>query len=281
MTAADQPGEDALHDGVPAWLRGSLLDWLAAFFVYRDEMYYERVRTDRVREMERRLRIVLRGYSPEELRESLWRALQSDDEVFLASIDVALGWCDGSSEIEREGARLDALATTLTQGGSAWRVGHVSGEGWRLERRVADAAVAAARAAMSGRGRPAAHLGRAWHAMYGQAPSPGEAYDEAVKAVEAAAIPVICPNDANATLGRINGDLRSRPGDWTVALTPRNGKGVARLLGMLELLWGAQLRHGTPDDSVPVSAAPREAEAAVHLAVTLVHWFGSGAVRHV
>jgi hypothetical protein len=48
----------------------------------------------------------------------------------------------------------------------------------------------------------------------------------------------------------------------------------------MQLLWTAELsRHGTADESVPLDVSPSEAEAALHLAVTLVHWFHSGAIK--
>jgi hypothetical protein len=51
---------------------------------------------------------------------------------------------------------------------------------------------------------------------------------------------------------------------------------------MMGQLWTAQLdRHGTNDETAPLAVSQAQAEAAVHLAVTLVHWFQSGAVRPV
>jgi hypothetical protein len=49
---------------------------------------------------------------------------------------------------------------------------------------------------------------------------------------------------------------------------------------MLDLLWKSQLdRHGTPDETVPLSVSLEEAEATLHLALTLVHWFRTGAIK--
>jgi hypothetical protein len=49
---------------------------------------------------------------------------------------------------------------------------------------------------------------------------------------------------------------------------------------MLAQLWTSQLdRHGTDDESVPLTVSMEQAEAAVHLATTLVHWFRRGSVR--
>jgi hypothetical protein len=51
------------------------------------------------------------------------------------------------------------------------------------------------------------------------------------------------------------------------------------VVALLELVWKSQLdRHGTADPDVPLSVTHAEAEAAVHLAATLVQWFVTGAV---
>jgi hypothetical protein len=169
------------------------------------------------------------------------------------------------------------LEHILSQGGSAWRV---SASRDSLERRVSAEAAARAAELTTGGTRAGDHLRNAWHSTYGRSPNPSEAYREAVKAVEAAAIPIVCPNDQVATLGKMLGQMRATQDKWRIALKPMQGTAVADLLGMLELLWTAQLdRHGTADPEAPLSVSQGEAEAAVHLALTLVHWFQAGLVR--
>jgi hypothetical protein len=52
---------------------------------------------------------------------------------------------------------------------------------------------------------------------------------------------------------------------------------MAYVVGMMELLRTAQFdRHDTTDESVPLAVSREEAEAVVHLALTLVHWFQTG-----
>ena len=48
---------------------------------------------------------------------------------------------------------------------------------------------------------------------------------------------------------------------------------------MAELLWQGMYRHG--DESKPLTHSHEQAEAAIHLAATLVQWFRSGAMRLV
>jgi hypothetical protein len=46
---------------------------------------------------------------------------------------------------------------------------------------------------------------------------------------------------------------------------------------MCKLIWKSQFdRHGTDDESVPLNASPQEADAALHLAITLVRYFAGG-----
>lgn len=51
---------------------------------------------------------------------------------------------------------------------------------------------------------------------------------------------------------------------------------TAVILGMVQMLWAGQGRHAGQPDWTPNTQA--EAEAAVLLAVPLVHWFSSGAI---
>jgi hypothetical protein len=189
--------------------------------------------------------------------------------LLLDMIDAALA--DGVEE--KDANELERL---LTDGGSAWRVADDSNS---LQRRVNPSAIEAFRTLAEGVA--ATHLSVAWAAAYGRNPIPSRAYSEAIKAVEAATIPVVLPRDRMATLGKVIGELRHHPERWRLAVrTPEGGTDISTLLAMLRLLWEGQTdRHGTSTAPVPVTA--EAAESAVHLAVTLVQWFHSGAVRHV
>ena len=60
---------------------------------------------------------------------------------------------------------------------------------------------------------------------------------------------------------------------------PKGFDAVDGLLMMTRLLWKTQHdRHGSDDEETPLHVAQGKAEAAVHLAITLVQWFRSGAV---
>jgi hypothetical protein len=66
--------------------------------------------------------------------------------------------------------------------------------------------------------------------------------------------------------------------DWQLAMHSSGAPAdIGPLVAMLRLLWQGQTdRHGGSTPTIPVTA-----EAAVHLAVTLVQRFQSGAIRRV
>lgn len=133
----------------------------------------------------------------------------------------------------------------LQEAGSAWLVASRD-EGYALERRLAEAVVASAREALDVEA-PEEHLRRAWVATYGLHPDASRAYAEAVKAVEAAAQPVVTPAETKATLGKMVPALRDAPGKWEVVLAARLGFDQVEVLRpMADLLWqGHTDRHGT------------------------------------
>jgi hypothetical protein len=106
-------------------------------------------------------------------------------------------------------------------------------------------------------------------------------YWEAIKAVEAAAHAVLEPDQQKATLGTMRGHLRKNRDRFALAIGGPDGRGDAGpLLECISLLWDGQTsRHGSSRPTRPETL--EEAVMAVHLAVMLVQWFTSGAVRRV
>lgn len=171
------------------------------------------------------------------------------------------------------------LKRILDQGGSVWDVttSEEEGQPYRLTRRVAGPVVEAIAEVGSVSERAGAHLSEAWAQLLGVHPDPSAAYQSAVAAVEVAAKPVVSPNNSSATLGTMRGqlraDVRDDPNSWTFEL----GGNVQLVIDMMSALWENQLRHG--DEAAPMSETQEQADAAVHLALTLVRWFTTGAVR--
>jgi hypothetical protein len=235
-------------------------------------------RADRamLQQTERELRIRLDWRAAEEsaLNSLMERAL-GDDQFFLDLVDFLL------RTLSIHGAPLGAILNDhLRQGGSAWTVGVGEDGSFRLVRRVDKVVAEAAEAVMSAAGRAGQHLRKAWSFAYGRNPDPSTAYREAVRAVEAIAGPVVLPKDPKATLGMMIVAIRDAPAKWQVALQPSSGDAVLMLNEVMRLLWTSQLdRHGSADESVPLTVSLEEAQAAVHLSLTLVQWFHSGAIR--
>jgi hypothetical protein len=124
-------------------------------------------------------------------------------------------------------------------------------------------------------------LAKAWSLIYGRHPDPNGSYLEAVKAVEAAMVPVVSPNNTMATLGTMLGDMKSNPGKLLIALHPKDNTidPFEFVRTMCQLLWKAQPeRHGTPEERAHSTISQKSAEGAVHLEATLVQWFTSGIV---
>lgn len=198
--------------------------------------------------------------------------LEVDDLLALIDFFIA-DWAPGQGYSSPE-----ELETILVESGSAWKVGTRDGYPG-LERRVPEGVQVAAEQAMTTPGHAGARLSEAWHAVYGVSPNPTHGYAMAVKAVEDAAIPVVVPKQSGATLGHVIGQLRS-DGDWSLPLTREdaNAPTAATVLGMCQALWkGHHDRHGG-DASAPQSVGQEEAEAAVQIAVFLVHGFAAGMI---
>ncbi len=122
-------------------------------------------------------------------------------------------------------------------------------------------------------------LAEAWQAAFGVNPDFEKAYAKSIKAVEAAAIPVVSPTNASATLGTVVGQMRQQ-GDWNLDMSREHATHTRShvVLGMVQMLWtGQNDRHAGQAGYQPSTQA--EAEAAVMLAVPLVQWFSSGAIQ--
>lgn len=110
----------------------------------------------------------------------------------------------------------------------------------------------------------------AWRRVYGLHPDPTTAYRQAVRAVEEVLCPQILPRDGQRTLGKAIAHLREGGHKWRFVLVDKDGADtVEPLVAMLDRLWTGQVsRHGGGKNSR--DQTPSEAEAAVHLAATLV-----------
>lgn len=162
------------------------------------------------------------------------------------------------------------LEQILAASGSVWEV--TSGEEpnrWRLTRRDL-AGTREAIAALPAGERASEMLQSAWVKLASRDPDPSGAYDLSVKAVEAAAHPVVSPNREKATLGSMLGDMLAQPERWSFVL-----EDFDTVLSMASTLWTKHYRHGTQRRDGHTLG---EADTAVHLALALVRFFTGNAV---
>lgn len=174
-----------------------------------------------------------------------------------------------------DAAKLEAI---LADSRSVWTVGERQGRRGLIRRVPAALGLEVAHLARTA-GTAGAKLVQAWEAAYSISPNPSHAYAMAVKAVEDAAIPLVVPRQREATLGHVIGQM-TQEGDWRLVLMqePDDAPAGGLPLALCLALWfGQHDRHGG-DVLAPGSVTQQEAEAAVSLAVTLVHWFSGGLV---
>jgi hypothetical protein len=270
----DNMPEEALFEGVPEHLLRPLVRWC-----------WENWPTDLLLRVALRLRVSFpAGINPKSPGEpvvlTIWSHFEQKQEVhkLLAVADMLLHEAAGDA---RDHAlwfsAVERLNDTLELAGSAYRV---SDEGSGLERRVDETAQDALRRAKELAQSPGAshYLSEAWRAAYGLAPDASKAYSLSIKAVEAAATPIVTPQNPKQTLGSMIKDMEQKPSKWRFSLPGKDRSGdVQPVIRMMATLWDGQTdRHGEPN---PQPISTDHAEAAIHLAVTLVQWFSSGTVR--
>lgn len=272
---AEAAEDAALHEGVPPWLKASLGSWIERQLADRFGSWNQ----NQLLRLERELLISLDWAAGTDYAGStLLRQVQSDEELCLNVVDYLLR--DLRDPEDR--LRWSSLALMLQEAGSAWTVdgGHRPAQGFGLVRRVAETVEASAQQAFRAP-RAGDHLRSAWHGVYGRSPNPSEAYREAVRAVEAAARPIVTPKDNIATLGKMVAALRDGATKWEMVFggSPAIDQvDVVRLIA--KLLWDGQTdRHGSDDPQASVPITQEQAQAAVHLAVLLVQWFSAGSIR--
>jgi hypothetical protein len=158
-------------------------------------------------------------------------------------------------------------------------------DGLGLERRVdpvahAQAITAADAAEQADFPAASERLLAAWNAIYALKPDPSGAYRDAIRAVEAVANPLFLPAAQAPTLGQVIRHLDQRGSDYEMVIANKTGRpaDVSAVLGMMRLLWeGHRDRHEGGPTTAPIT--PESAQAAVAVAVTLVHLLSSGSIR--
>ena len=262
-------GYDALAEDVPSYMEDSLWHWVEETVERLEEAGEDLVAMARWAERVLRRKVGY-GLGFSEAR------VKSDSETFLDVIDFLVAYIERYDWKKDSYAELNEL---LRQAGSLWTVS-TDLDPPTLTRVIDRASTEVAAAVLAIDDRPSQHLRKAWSDVYGRNPDASDGYREAVRAIEAAAQPVVSPEDKMATLGKMITAMRAKPAKWEVVLNhPDADTQVLHVADMLDLVWkGQHDRHGKADPNAPLDVDLAEAEAALHAATTLVHWFRSGAV---
>jgi len=270
---------DALHQGVPAWMERPLLLWAREVTnaTYRNQLFETRQQpnVELLQEYETARRARVSHIIPfrDEGIAALYVALGK--EGFLDFVDFLVYKLGASGQ--SGAAKLAALELVLSDAGSEWKVGRRR-DFASLERRVPGGVSDAIEAIIEAPGHAGTLLAEAWNAAFGRAPDYEKAYSKAVKAVEAAAIPVVSPAHVAATLGTVIAQMRDQ-GNWKLQMSREHATYSTDqvVLGVMQALWtGQNDRHAGQPGYTPSTQA--DAEAGVILAVPLVQWFSSGAI---
>jgi hypothetical protein len=206
--------------------------------------------------------------------------IEQDTELGLDLIDFALFHAHlVTPRYEHTNQFVAHLLGVLRFGGSAWEIEELGQDEpghFRLVHRVVGP-VRETILSVPASERAHQHLVASWNKLVGRNADESAAYREAVRAVEAAAKPVVLPDNARATLGTMIAAMRDKPEKWEVTLGS-----VDDVRGMMESVWTGQLdRHGTDDDSVPLNVSGQEADAAFATCLALVRLFSGGHVRRL
>lgn len=268
------------YEGVPPHMRQSLSDWIRRVF-YRQwrssqGSSHSSFDYELLQRAERQVRfssgISGRGTGNLGMVDRLCQLIERDEKLLLSVIDFILFAGHDRADVKQ-------LEAVLREGGSIYKVADTSRRP-RLERRVEPHLEEVSRSEMRRGGAASDLLRTAWSATLGQEPNPSEGYRNAVRAVEAAALPVVLPNDPSATLGKAIGHLAATIDSWRFVLSERRDgqPSVQTVLDLMGALWTSQYdRHVRKGSGLHIGQA--EADAALPLAALLVHWFATGAIQ--
>ena len=284
----NQPGLDVpLVEGIPQHMFQGVLEWVSDIFGsafldpefgssemvkqgYVTEKVWSKWEADLRRRLQRAEQHLRRPLDwDQDLRSVKYQLLGwlDDNEAGLDLVDYCLSQLADADAIE--------LDDMLEGSGSVWTVAMDGEMGFCLERRMDRTVRKGAQRELEQAGNPAAYLREAWSAIYRRNPNPSSGYRDAVRAIEAACHPTVIPDDPKATLGKAIAAMKVKPEKWVTEIGD-----VDTVLRMLESVWQSQSdRHGTDEVTRPLNVTQQEAEAALHLALALVHLFRTKAIR--
>jgi len=245
-------------------LKVALIQWLCGYFLRRDHGLSD-YRTSDLCDAQLALHLRLgsfhTGVDWNSLDEYL-NDLSGSDLLRLVDFLLARAGTDGPRAL--------AVNKLLVLGRSKAEVTTRDGR-WGLRFVIPEATVALARSLKGSKA--SGHLNAALNAAYAIDPNPGSAYESAVKAIEAACLPKILPNDHGGRLGKVLSHLRQ--GGQIDLILARNDEGdpdtSATLMALLLAISVGQTDRHVGPNHAPVTLG--QARTVVLLAVALVPLF--------
>jgi hypothetical protein len=273
------PDLETLHDGVPPWMMTPLMRWLQPFLEVADDLGERHPNVEFIEGLEMNCRLLAPLDRTRPIAD-LQKLIEEDPSFGIRVIQYVIGTfliIDDPPHHVGSG-KLVPLQQILANSGSAWEVtaldvmdGHEGQKHLVLTRRDLAEEKLAITDVREQSDRAGSFLADSWKAVATQEPRPGEAYDKAVKAIEAAAQPVILPNNTGATLGQIISAMSDKPTKWIFALGD-----LETVTAMMKQVWTNHFRHGTQERE---DHTPQEADAAMHIALPLVRFFVGGLIQ--
>ncbi|GAA1659526.1 hypothetical protein [Microbacterium flavum] len=263
-----------IRELIPASLRAPVLAWIR--MQLRPTGAYAHIDMSRVHDLQSALQIDFRLQKRYvEADDMLSTITQKGDQFIARVVDYFLSYYT-TDHLGRAPSEVDSLRRHFDNAASSAEIALQNGV-FRLRRRTTDGIEELAEAsAQSTSVLAGQHLRKGWVEAYALSPNTSLVMSEAIKAVEAAAHPVVSPKATKVRLGMITQAIKDQTG-WTLAFPNRDDghpDHKAVLVGMLETLIVAQAdRHGGASPSV------LEAQGHVQLASILVQWFSTGVVR--
>jgi len=264
-------GIDALHDGVPEWMRGSLDDWIVTHL--RDSRL--QVRDNLIHSLERLLRAQLSyGKHGFDAFQELFRHINANQNLKLDVVEGILR-IEGSPY-----SGTNELEDILFESGSKWKVVSDEETGvFSLQERV-DETVTLAFEDLAAHSNDMSHyMVRAWNEAFGRSPNSSETYANSIKAIEAASWPVVIPGNNRATLSTIIRELEEHPELFSVSISEAiSGAGIETVRQQMSLVWKGQTdRHGTAH---PIAPSQEAAEQALFTTLSLCQQFSRDLIVH-
>ncbi|TCN39814.1 hypothetical protein EV644_103100 [Kribbella orskensis] len=265
---AGRPAPEEMRSSVSPALRAGLQRWLGDWLVGNADAQGRAVLVAIGLDLD------FEGRTDWAFGEILSHADQGDDEL-LDAVHVTLGVLASGPTTLRAPPHLE-VARLLAVGRSAWSA---TEEG--LVHRADPTAQAAFELATSIPGSVSTELTEAWEKAHARQSKPGDAWDHAIKAVEAVLIPIVLPpTQIKPNLGHVLGQLRQLRGQtelWTLGVRGQSrDNSIQPLVSMLTLLWPDPNRHGSPNPEPP--ATPEEGRVMANLATTIVQWARDGLI---